>query len=77
MELKIKKEFRDKITGEKYKTGKIVEFEEDRAEELLADRRGLVEKVAETPAEKPAEKPAVRTVSAYRWKIFQCGFLTR
>lgn len=55
MELTIRKEFRDKITGEKYKAGQIVEFDEDRAAELLADRRGLVEK-----AEKPAKQARKR-----------------
>lgn len=45
MELKINIEFRDKFTGELYKKDSIVEFEEDRAKELLADKRNLVEKV--------------------------------
>lgn len=47
MELKINIEFRDKFNGELYKKDSIVEFEEDRAKELLADKRNLVEKVKE------------------------------
>lgn len=47
MKLKINIEFRDKFTGELYKKDSIVEFEEDRAKELLADKRNLVEKVKE------------------------------
>ena len=48
MELKINIEFRDKFTGELYKKDSIVEFEEDRAKELLSDKRKLVSKVKET-----------------------------
>lgn len=44
MKLQILKNFKDKYTGERYKTGDIVEFESERAEELLKDERGLVSK---------------------------------
>lgn len=54
MKLKIEKEFKDKFTGEKYEAGTEVEFEEDRANELLSDSRGLVTKVKE--AKKPVKK---------------------
>ena len=54
MKLKIEREFKDKYTGEKYEAGKEVEFEEDRANELLSDSRGLVTKVKET--KRPAKK---------------------
>jgi hypothetical protein len=54
MKLKIEREFKDKYTGEKYEAGKEVEFEEDRAKELLSDSRGLVTKVKET--KRPAKK---------------------
>lgn len=55
MKLKIKKEFTDKYTGKKYKAGSEVEFEEDRAKELLSDPRELVSEVKEEP-KKPAKK---------------------
>lgn len=46
MEVKVKKVFRDKNTGELYELGQVLSLEEARAEELLADKRKLVEKVA-------------------------------
>ena len=55
MKLKIEKEFKDKFTGEKYKAGSEVEFEDARAKELLADTRELVTKVKDEP-KKPAKK---------------------
>lgn len=54
MKLKIEKPFKDKYTGEMYEAGKEVDFEDDRAEEILSDSRGLVAKVKE--AKKPARK---------------------
>lgn len=54
MKLKIEKNFKDKYTGEYYEAGKEIDFDEDRAEELLSDSRGLVSKVKET--KKPAKK---------------------
>lgn len=57
MELKIEIAFKDKFTGEKYEKDSIVEFEDSRAEELLADKRNLVVKVKETaPKSKKAAK---------------------
>ena len=47
MKLLIKREFRDKITGELYKEGSVVEFTEDRAKEILADTRVLAEEAKE------------------------------
>lgn len=47
MKLKINIEFRDKFTGELYKKDSIVEFSDDRAKELLADKRKLVSEVEE------------------------------
>lgn len=55
MKLKIEKEFTDKYTGKKYKVGDVVEFEDERAKELLSDSRELVSKAKEE-TEKPAEK---------------------
>lgn len=48
MKLKIEIAFKDKFTGEKYEKDSIVEFEDSRAEELLADKRNLVTRVKET-----------------------------
>lgn len=41
MKLLIKRSFRDKNTKELYKEGSVVEFEDDRGEEILADEREL------------------------------------
>lgn len=41
MKLLIKKAFRDKITMELYKEGTVVEFEDERGKEILADPRDL------------------------------------
>lgn len=57
MKLKIEIAFKDKFTGEKYEKNSIVEFEDSRAEELLADKRNLVVKVKEAaPKSKKASK---------------------
>lgn len=56
MQLKIKKAFKDKFTSALYKVGDVVEFEQARAEELLADNRNLVEAVEEEKEKKPAGK---------------------
>ena len=47
MKLKINIEFRDKFNGTLYTKDSIVEFSDDRAKELLADKRNLVSKVKE------------------------------
>ena len=59
MKLRIEQPFQDKYTGVDYEVGNEVEFEKDRAEELLADARNLVSAVKEEAAEpkKPTEKP--------------------
>lgn len=58
MKLRIEQPFVDKFTGEDYKVGSEVEFEKDRAAELLADTRKLVSAVEEETVEpkKPAEE---------------------
>lgn len=59
MKLKIERDFKDKYTGKKYKVGDEIEFKDDRANELLSDKRGLVSKIEEEPKEeskKPAKK---------------------
>ena len=53
MKLTVKKEFIDKNTAEAHSVGAVIEFEDARAEELLADPRKLVEKYIE---KKPAGK---------------------
>lgn len=64
MKLRIDKTFKDKYNGKLYKEGSVVNFNADRAEELLADERGLVSKEAEEKAEdKPKEKPKKATAS--------------
>ena len=60
MKLAIKKEFRDKITGELYKVDDVKEFTEERAKEILADPRGLVEAAPEEPEEPKPKKPAAK-----------------
>lgn len=47
MKLKINIEFKDKYNGRKYAEGEAVDFEDERAKELLADKRNLVSKVKE------------------------------
>ena len=53
MNLKVEKAFRDKITGERYEVGAVVEFETRRAKEILADARKLASEVKE---KKPRSK---------------------
>ena len=57
MKLLIKRQFRDKITGELYAEGSEVEFTEDRAKEILADKRSLAEEAKE---KKTAKKTATK-----------------
>ena len=45
MKVKVIKSFRDKNTGELYEADSIIDVKKERAEELLKDARGLVEKV--------------------------------
>ena len=56
MKLKVLKPFRDKLTGTEYAVGDEMEFEADRAAQILGDRRKLAEKVKAPKAEKPAEE---------------------
>lgn len=61
MKLKIEKDFTDKYTKKKYKTGSKVEFEDDRANELLSDPRELVTQVAEEPKSKAVKRPVKKS----------------
>lgn len=60
MKLKIEKEFTDKYTGEVYKVGDEVEFKDERAKELLSDKRELVTQVKEASKEAP-KKPTKKS----------------
>lgn len=57
MKLTILKPFRDKLTGEDYKAGSTVDFTDERAKEILADRRKLAEK-AKVQKAPEAKEPA-------------------
>lgn len=56
MKLRIEKEFTDKYTGKKYKAGSEVDFKNERAKELLSDKRELVSEIKETTQEAPKEE---------------------
>lgn len=56
MKVKIEKTFTDKYTGETRTAGSIVDFDESRAAELLADPRGVVSEVKDTEPAKPKAK---------------------
>ena len=66
MKVKIERTFVDKYTQEMRKAGSIVEFEDERAAELLADPRNVVSKVEE--GEKEPEKPAAKPKAAPKKK---------
>jgi hypothetical protein len=59
MKVRIEKTFTDKHTGERREAGSIVEFDDERAAELLADPRQVVSEVKEKGQEpkKAATKP--------------------
>lgn len=56
MKLAILRQFQDKHTAEIYKVGDVKEFEDARAEELLADPRKLVKKHVEKKTSKKTKK---------------------
>ena len=71
MKVRIEKTFTDKYTGEKREAGSIVDFEDERAAELLADPRNVVSEVKEEkgqeptePEKKPVKKPAPKKQKA-------------
>lgn len=70
MKVRIEREFIDKYTQERYEAGSIVEFEKERAAELLADPRHVVSKVDEEGQEpkKSAAKPKASTKAAPKKK---------
>lgn len=52
MKIKIEKIFKDKNTKECYEVGQIIEVDEARGKELLADPRKLVSSAEEAPKPK-------------------------
>lgn len=58
--LRVEKVFKDKITGELYQVGQIIEVSEDRAKELLADGRGLVSEVKPKSTPKSTAKKSTK-----------------
>lgn len=46
MKLKVLKRFSDKVTGELYEVGSIIEPTDERAAEMLAAKGDLVEKIS-------------------------------
>lgn len=52
MKLKVKVEFIDKYTKELYQIGTVIEVEDERGKELLADSRNLVTEVKKTKGKK-------------------------
>ena len=53
MKVRIEKTFTDKYTGETREAGSIVDFDNDRAAELLADPRQVVSEVKESKGQEP------------------------
>lgn len=71
MKVRIERTFVDKYTQERREAGSIVEFDDDRAAELLADPRNVVSAVKEEkgqeptePEKKPVKKPAPKKKSS-------------
>ena len=60
MKLKVEKKFRDKNTKELYEVGQTIEVDDERAEELLSHKAGLV---SEAKAKKVAKKPTKKKSS--------------
>lgn len=52
MKLKVAVEFIDKYTKELYKVGTVIEVEDERGKELLADSRNLVREVKKAKGKK-------------------------
>jgi hypothetical protein len=64
MKLKVLKRFHDKVTGEAYEVGSIIEPTNERGAELLAAKGDLVEKISgsddEPETDVQAEKPKTK-----------------
>lgn len=65
MKLKVLKRFHDKVTGEPYEVGSIIEPTDERGAEMLAAKGDLVEKIGGSEDEPkqnvPAEKPRTKS----------------
>lgn len=71
MKVRIERDFIDKYTQEMRKAGSIVEFEDERAAELLADPRNVVSQIDEKEGQEPkkaAAKPKAATKAAPKKK---------
>lgn len=60
MKLKIKIAFNDKYNKNHYNVNDIVEFDDKRANELLCDKRNLVEAIVEEVVEEKKEEKKKR-----------------
>ena len=58
MKVRIEKTFTDKHTGERREVGSIVEFDDERAAELLADPRQVVSEVKAEKGQEPKKATA-------------------
>ncbi len=58
MKVRIEKTFTDKHTGERREAGSIVEFDDERAAELLADPRQVVSEVKAEKGQEPKKAAA-------------------
>ena len=63
MKLKVLKRFHDKVTGEPYEVGSIIEPTAERGAEMLAAKGGLVEKIDGSDDEPGQEVSVVRSKS--------------
>ena len=68
MKVRIEKTFTDKNTGERRESGSIVDFEDERAAELLADPRKVVSEVKEEKGQEPKKAAAKPKATAPKKK---------
>lgn len=64
MKLKFKHLCQDKYNGRHYKKGDIVEFEEERAKEILSNGYGFADAIKEPKEEEKEEKPKRKRTKA-------------
>ena len=70
MKVRIEKTFTDKHTGERREAGSIVEFDDERAAELLADPRQVVSEVKAEKGQEP-KKAAAKPKAAPKKKTIK------
>ena len=56
MKLRVRAEFVDKVTGETYRIGDVIEVTDKRGTEILANPQGLAEMVEEPNPQKSASR---------------------